>query len=314
MAFFEPLDIPEVPVASTTPAPWLERQEWFGPPKNVAPGVVALNLLLVHNERLAVRLPHAEAYRTGIVLRVELRGRSPARPGVEAGPGMWRFGVQLSDGQKLTTAGHGRNVPKPYPGEGSSGPLLLSLGGVGGPWLFRQGYWLWPLPPPGDLLIACEWPNVALPLTTATIDARRLREAADQARELWPEPDPLKPWEEEGPGQPMPPSSGMSTDAVKLVLSNARPAPPPVVAKQGEAVEVVNLFYARRMGFPTAQPANAVREISRHRSDDGNAATVVYRIVGTGTITFSATTEEATGAAMPAMRGRVVVTPQSAGS
>ena len=182
------------------------------------------------------------------------------------------------------------------------------------PTRFRQDYWLWPLPPPGDLLIACKWPNVELPLTTATVAAGQLREAADQARELWPAPDLSEWWEQPGPGQSMPPSSGMSIDAVKLVLSCNSRATHKSLQSKAWPWRLSAASTRRRMAFPTADPSNAVREISRHRSDDGNAATVLYRIVGTGTITFSSTTEDSTRAMMAAMRGQVVVTAQTAGS
>lgn len=173
--------------------------EWMGPPENVVPAIVALELLLVHNERLAVWIPGADAYRTAVMLHVELRGREAARPGVESGAGTWRFGVQFSDGQKATTFGLGvvrmgsglapsvatAAAAKPV-GTPPSGPLLSGRGGGGGLTVFRQDYWLWPLPPGGDLLIACEWPNVGLELTTARIDADQLRDAAARSRELWP--------------------------------------------------------------------------------------------------------------------------------
>jgi hypothetical protein len=174
IGFFDPLEIPH----------------WLGPPENVVPGLVALELLLVHNERMVVWIPAADAYRTGVMLHVDLRGRQPARPGVEAGAGTWRFGVQFADGQKATTLGLGfgtesRSDTRP------SGPQLRAHGGASsgrasGRTFYRQSYWLWPLPPPGELLIACEWPNVGLELTMTRISADQLRDAAARSRELWP--------------------------------------------------------------------------------------------------------------------------------
>lgn len=41
----------------------------------------------------------------------------------------------------------------------------------------------------GSLLIACEWPNAGIELSTATISAELLHQAANRARTLWPPPD-----------------------------------------------------------------------------------------------------------------------------
>jgi hypothetical protein len=42
---------------------------------------------------------------------------------------------------------------------------------------------------PATLVIVCEWPNVNVELSTATIGADRTREAAERARELWSDED-----------------------------------------------------------------------------------------------------------------------------
>ncbi len=149
------------------------------------PGVVALELLLVHNDRMAVWIPTADAYPTGVLLRVDLRGRQRPHVGVEAGAGIWRFTVEFADGQKATTFGLEATMESPSDVR-PSGPQLRNHGGLFGITFYRQDYWLWPLPPAGELLIACEWPNVGLEPTTTRISADQLRDAAARSRELWP--------------------------------------------------------------------------------------------------------------------------------
>lgn len=176
----------------------------MGPPETVVPGIAVLELLLVHIDRHAVWLGEAHVYPSGATLRLELNGREPAPTGIEAGPGTWRFGVQFSDGRKATTFGlgglarFGRGTPSSStvtarairPGQPPpEGPLLQPRGGGGSRSVWRQDYWLWPLPPPGELIVACEWPNADIELTTTTINADLLRDAAGRARELWPTPD-----------------------------------------------------------------------------------------------------------------------------
>jgi hypothetical protein len=179
----------------------------MGPPEHVAPGVALLELMLVNVGRHTVWIGHADVYPSGLALRVDLHGREPAPPGLESGPGTWRFGVQFSDGRKATSFGLGAfsvggggtvaasvsraatAVARGHGGSSPEGPLLRPQGGAGSRTVWRQGYWLWPLPPPGDLLIACEWPNAGIELTTATFSADVLRDAASRAQELWPPPD-----------------------------------------------------------------------------------------------------------------------------
>lgn len=185
--------------------------EWMGPPEHVVPGVAALELLLVNTGLHAVWIGEAEVYPSGLVLTVHLHGRKPAPPGLESGPGTWRFGVQFSDGRKAavygvgsarpaggvsatTASSHGSGVPP-------VDPVLRARGGGGSRSVWRQEYWLWPLPPPGDLLIAWEWPNADTALTTTTIRADPVLDAASRAHELWPVED-LPEWPGRPPGPP----------------------------------------------------------------------------------------------------------------
>lgn len=57
-----------------------------------------------------------------------------------------------------------------------------SRGGGGGGGNWSQTYWVWPLPPPGSLVLACEWPALDIPLTRCEIDAQPIREAATRAQ------------------------------------------------------------------------------------------------------------------------------------
>jgi hypothetical protein len=77
----------------------------------VIPGVVALELVLAHTERLAVYLPELLVYPVGVVLRLLLVRREPLSPGLVSSPGTWRFGVQFSDGRKATSYGLGITTP-----------------------------------------------------------------------------------------------------------------------------------------------------------------------------------------------------------
>jgi hypothetical protein len=201
MSFFDP-----PPPEPSPPAVVRYRQpDWSGPAENFVAGVAALELVLVNTGRTAVWIAAVEAYPNGAILNVVLRGRGSARPNVQSEAKGWRFGVQFSDGRKATVYGLGAFALARRGGPGSwrsttalahtrgggppDGPLLIARGGGGGFNSWRQEYWLWPLPPSGDLVIACEWPEIDLPLTTATVSAELLRDAAGRAQELWPVED-----------------------------------------------------------------------------------------------------------------------------
>jgi hypothetical protein len=58
-------------------------------------------------------------------------------------------------------------------------------GGSGGMRYSTQSYWVWPLPPPGTLTFACEWPAFDIAEATVEIDAETVREASRRARSVW---------------------------------------------------------------------------------------------------------------------------------
>ena len=49
-----------------------------------------------------------------------------------------------------------------------------------------ERYWVSPLPPPGPLAFASEWPAFGIPESRAEVDARLLLDAAGDSIELWP--------------------------------------------------------------------------------------------------------------------------------
>jgi hypothetical protein len=204
MSFFDAL--PDEPPCPPTP-PRGRMPGWSGPPEDVLPGVVALELALVRTERQVMWIGGAEVYPEGMGFSVLMCGRGAARPGVESGPGTWQFGVQFSDGQKATVHGVGMlssvlpargvsttvsGISGGRPSEPPDGPVLRACGGGGSRSSWRQQYWLWPLPTPGDVLFACEWPDLEIDFTTATVSANVFLEAAGRARDMWPGQPPAE--------------------------------------------------------------------------------------------------------------------------
>jgi hypothetical protein len=161
-----------------------------GPADGVIPGVVGLELVLARTDRVAVYLPELLVYPAGVRLRLLLVGRGPLSPAIVTSPGTWRFGVQFSDGRKATSYGLGITAPGAGAttiGEASApAPILRPRGLSGGAARWQVGYWLSPLPPPGDVTLACEWPDLDVGLATASLDGLRIHDAVRRARNLWP--------------------------------------------------------------------------------------------------------------------------------
>ena len=95
---------------------------------------------------------------------------------------MLRFGVEFADGRRATkTGGRGARRADTEP----AGPVLNGGSGGGGGGRWRAAMFLWPLPPPGRLVLVCEWPAAGIPLTRTEIDARAVLEAALRAQVIF---------------------------------------------------------------------------------------------------------------------------------
>ena len=95
-----------------------------------------------------------------------------------------RFGVEFADGRRATNIG-GCFARRSAQAEPPEGPVLLEHGGSGGGTHWDQTYWVWPLPPPGRVTFACEWPVQRVPLTRIDIDAAAIVDASKRAVTLW---------------------------------------------------------------------------------------------------------------------------------
>jgi hypothetical protein len=220
MSFFEPPPPPE-------PEEPFHQPVWLGPPDNEAGVAVPLNLLLAHNDNVAVALLCATAYSTGFELTGTVRTREqldslheafvlhhrPRRTG-ELEPEFFRFGLEFADGRKVTNLGY--PFHRVQPDAEPSQPVLVPRGGGGGGNSWQLNWWVWPLPPPGPLAVVCEWPAQGITLIRHELDAAALLDAAARVEQLWPN------------GQ----TSGGSSSSVQIFARHApghdQPRPPEV--------------------------------------------------------------------------------------
>jgi hypothetical protein len=104
-----------------------------------------------------------------------------------------RLGVAYADGRRATSvSGHDRppRGPSLWPlsgGARGSGRSATGAAPSEPPEVrLHQGYWVSPLPPPGPVVVACEWPVAQIGLTRCEIDARSILEAAERAQAMFP--------------------------------------------------------------------------------------------------------------------------------
>lgn len=194
MGFFEPPP-PPPPEPEPEVHDW-DVPEWMGPPSNVLGAPVALQVVLHRSDQLAIAVTGIVAFRTGFMFSVLTKATAVLeemephwmwrhrrlREGLP--DDLFRFGVQFADGRKAT------NLNSPFGGLDpdqvpDGGPVLSERSGGGGGGSWKQGYWLWPLPPPGELSFVCEWPAHGIAETRIAIDAPPIIAAAEQAVVLW---------------------------------------------------------------------------------------------------------------------------------
>ncbi|OMH34815.1 hypothetical protein [Tersicoccus sp. Bi-70] len=198
MGFF-PLD----DVADEEHPPEAPRPAWWGPPDDEIPVAWAHPAVLGVSDHVAVALLGADVFRSGIDLRIErrLRRHSMSRGDwarhreaflgreSEDTPGRLRYGVVLSNGQRVLDGAHHGPTEDPFT-EPRSSVLIRSGGGGGGDdrsYSTTEGLWLWPLPPQGPLDLVFQWPDLGLPEAHVRLDGTAIVALSGRATCMWPD-------------------------------------------------------------------------------------------------------------------------------
>jgi hypothetical protein len=193
MSFFDP------PPERPEPPPPRRHPPWFAPPENEFGVSVPIRLVLARTDDLALGLGNVVAYSTGFSLRLALRlhPKSTLEPrilmpqlhgfGPRGADDQLRFGVEFSDGRKATNLG-ARRPPHEQEPEIS---LVPSGGAGGGGRSFNVGYWVYPLPPPGSVTLAVEWPARNVREQRYELDATPIAEAGAGSEQLWEDDRPM---------------------------------------------------------------------------------------------------------------------------
>lgn len=160
------------------------------PPIAKLGAIVTVERVLARTPALAVLLPMIQVYDVGCLLNLDVVARNAAAP-----PGL---ALQLDtafSGEESTSL----HLVLRYPGgaevhsdhDGDCAPPNLSWfpGGVRGDashTLYHMPLWLFPLPPPGELLLTLEWPWARIEPTAVTLDGAAIARAAKRSSSCWP--------------------------------------------------------------------------------------------------------------------------------
>jgi hypothetical protein len=98
---------------------------------------------------------------------------------------LFRFGVEFADGRRATTVGSHADYDEDSDAAVIFGRSVTDTDDGRG---WDHVYIVGPLPPPGPLTFACEWPVEGIPVTRFQVDAAPILEAAARSEPIWPEP------------------------------------------------------------------------------------------------------------------------------
>jgi len=171
---------------------WLHHREHRDPvcgPAQDEVGVPALSsFLLARTAEVVIAIRGIAAHSDGLLLSVAVLFADEQRNedlgwsmrDFSRSPGRFRFGVVQSDGRSATVGT--RDAP---PLRADDGPVLLLLTSTSSALRWDGEYWLHPLPPEGQLVLGCRWPDRGVDETLVEIDALPLVKAAATSNPVW---------------------------------------------------------------------------------------------------------------------------------
>jgi len=171
---------------------WAHHREHRDPvsgPAQDEVGVPALSsFLLSRTGEVVVAIAGVTSYSDGLLLSVAVLFADEQRNedlgwdlrDFSRSPGRFRFGVAQGDGRSATVGT--RDAPMVREDDG---PVLLLLSHHSAALRWDGQYWLHPLPPPGQLVLGCRWPDRGVGETLVEIDAAPLLAAAATSTPVW---------------------------------------------------------------------------------------------------------------------------------
>jgi hypothetical protein len=164
---------------------------WAAPPIVEIPGVSSGSAILVNTDEIVIAVTAFRGYTTGFAFDLMVRLRTiPLRTRLtemmrarnsdgSVAPDVFRFGIRFADNRE-TTAHEQVSTNEETPG------ISLRLGASGGGATDWTGtYWVWPLPPTGDVRFDCSWNAYNIADATTGISAASILDASHRALVLF---------------------------------------------------------------------------------------------------------------------------------
>ncbi len=175
---------------------------WGAPPDDEVGVAVAARMVLASQPRLFIAVTDCVAYSNGFTLGIAVRSKDEIRPdmmgfgphrehGDDAGI---QVSIRFSDGRDSRGAGlgpnrevmdyykewsEGKDPPEPV------GPIIGQQGGGGGGHRWDFHYFIWPLPPDGQVTITCKWPGRGLQTAGKELNGTAIRAAGLKSKSVW---------------------------------------------------------------------------------------------------------------------------------
>jgi hypothetical protein len=170
------------------------RAAGAGPPQDELGVLGTGSFVLARTADVVVAIRGITAYSDGLQLSVVVLFADEQRAedldwalqDYSRSPGRFRLGCGFADGRRATT---GRSDAPEVQTPGDVAPHLLMLTSHRTALTWSAEYWLWPLPPPGRIVVGCRWPDRRIAETLTHLDATPLLTAAESSRPVWQLPE-----------------------------------------------------------------------------------------------------------------------------
>jgi hypothetical protein len=168
-----------------TAVPERRVPEWTSPPLMVG-GHVTGPVVVARSERAILIVRQVLAYTNGLAIDVEAYGRGTYHDKQEWGPDLdhgLRFSLLSADG-RLARMDDEAGL------RDGRGPVMTNNGGSGGGGFdgsedVSLRLWVWPLPPPGPVVLICSWERAGLAEAKLTLDPDAIQTAAAASEPYW---------------------------------------------------------------------------------------------------------------------------------
>ncbi len=165
-------------IKAGVPFSWFTADEAYGQAKYLQAWLEERDVFYV----MAIRRSDTLTTTSGEQRADTLITAAPARSWQRLSTGLGAHGLREFHWARIPVGAR----PEPS-GSAATGLILSPLSFGGGRRHQDRSYWVWPLPPPGPLVLACEWAAFDLGEKRVQVDAQLILDAAKHHVQMWPQ-------------------------------------------------------------------------------------------------------------------------------